>query len=59
MEGMVCRHGLGVHSSGGGYRFPRPRFKLHSVHDSGIELQEEHRNHHGDIHYAELSQQES
>lgn len=39
--------------------FSRPRFKLHSVYDSGIEFQESQRNNDGGDQYAELSQQAS
>lgn len=42
-----CRHITGVPSSGGGYRFSRLRFRLHSVHDSGTGLQEDDRDHGG------------
>ena len=37
----------------------RLRFKLHSVYDTGVEVQEDQRDNDGGLHYAELSQQES
>lgn len=54
-----CCHDIGVPSSGGGYRFSRLRFRLHSVNDSGTGLQDDDRNHGCEVHCALPSQPES
>lgn len=54
-----CHHVTGVPSSGGGYRFSRLRFRLHSVNDSGTGLQDDDRDHGCGVRCAWPSQPES